>query len=147
MRSYLLKILAIKFLVLIILSSCSNYDYKLSQLNKQTLTWDELPVKVREFYKDASNYGNKNPSLVRFAYLNNDNKYQFKRVKSKVGPWLSHYILINSNDGLIHKIELGAPIPYLVYNDQLYLVNKFNLFTNLEDITKIEVTKYNLKVK
>jgi len=134
-------------LLLIISSSCSNYDYKLSQLNKKTLTWAELPVKVREFYKDASNYGNKNPSLVEFACLECEEKYEIKTIPTKIGPWVDYTELKNKKKVVRYKIDQGTPFPYLVYNDQLYLVNKFNLFTNLEDITKIEVTRYDLKVK
>lgn len=135
------------FITFLLLNSCNNYEYKLSQLNKRSLNWCKIPKKVKDFYKDSSNYGNKNPSLIMFAYLGTDNKYIFERVETTIAPWVSHYKIINTNENVSFMIDQGTPIPYVVFDDNLYLVNKFNLFTNLDDIKEIKITKYDLKIR
>ncbi len=134
------------FIVLIlVISSCNNYDYKISELAKERIKFIDLPERVQNFYQHSSEFGEENPSLINFACIDKDCNFSLETIDTWYGPWVDYYKLLNQTKKLSYRIDQGTPIPFVVYENKLYLVDKFNIFTNVKDYSIIEFTRYELK--
>lgn len=131
--------------IVVLFSGCANYDFKLSDLKQERVKFFDLPERVKNFYQNPSEFGEDNASLVNFAYLDKDNSFNLKTIDTWYGPWVDYYKLINETKRLSYRIDQGTPIPIVVYDNKLYLVDKFNLFTNIEDYSTLVITRYELK--
>ena len=125
---------------------CSNYNYRITDLKHSKVMFDDLPEGVKSFYIDPSKFGNKNASLIKFAYLGKDTEtYQLKTIDTWIGPWVAYNKLIDFRRNISYRIDQGTPIPYVVYQNKLYLTEKFNVFTTAKDYSILEFTCYTLK--
>lgn len=125
-----------------------NSDCNISSLSSKRVEFIELPIEVKAFYKDPTKFGDSNASMMDFICLDEIKRYQLETVKTWIGPWISYYKLINIESNISYKIEQGTPLPFVVYDDKLYLVGQYNIFfVESRDFNTVEFTCYTLKEK
>ena len=142
MKRYIVSIF-----VLLDILGCSfdeGYDYKIKQLQHKVLSYNELPEEVHEYLLFVAHC---DTSINDLAFVNpaDSSRFCFKIVKSKlVSSWIAYYKLIDSYKNIIYRIEQGEPSPYIVYNNKLYIPDKFNVLF-IGDVDKAKYTEYELK--
>ena len=120
------------------------YDYKIQQLQHKVLSYDELPEELNEYLLFVAH---RDTSIYDLAFVNpaDSSRFCFKRVKSKlVSSWYAYYKLIDSDKNIIYRIEQGEPSPYIIYNNKLYVPDKFNILF-IGDVDQAKYTEYELK--
>jgi len=71
--------------------------------------------------------------------------YKVENVKTLIGPWVSYVKLINIKNNTSYKIDQGVPSPYIIFENKLYVPDRYNIFTTLDDLNSLEFTRYELK--
>ena len=125
-------------------SSDEGYDYTIKQLQHKELSYNELPKEVHEYLSFVAHC---DTSIYDLAFVNpaDSSRFCFKRVLSKlVSSWYDYYKLIDSDKNIIYRIEQGEPSPYIIYNNKLYVPDKFNVLF-IGDIDQAKYTEYELK--
>ncbi len=137
MRVIILLLIGVTF------AGCSKYNFNILDLKHEIVKFENLPKKVQNFYQTPSDFGEDNPSLINFACI--DCTFTLETIDTWYGPWVDYYKLTNQENKISYRINQGTPIPFVVYEKNLYLVDKFNIFTNVKDFYTIELTRYELK--
>jgi hypothetical protein len=132
-------------LLMYVFSSCNDCNYKITELVKARVKFIDLPQRVQNFYQNSSEFGQDNPSLIKFACLDTDSNFTLETIETWYGPWVDYYELIDQAKQLSYRIDQGTPIPFVVYENKLYLVDKFNMFTNLKEYSSLEFSRYDLR--
>jgi hypothetical protein len=132
-------------IMVFVFNSCGNYDFQVASLKQIRIKFENLPQRVKNFYVDPSEFGKNNASLIKFACLDELDNYSLETVGTWIGPWVAYYKLIDNSRNVSYRIDQGTPIPYVVYENNLYLTDSFNIFITVKDIKKIEFTRYTLK--
>lgn len=133
----------------IVLTSCSSYDYNVSKLERSEVSFLDLPNEVQSFFNDPSKYKfhskiEENLGIRQIVCLDVDN-FEVKTIKTIIGPWVSYEKLIDTKNNISYKINYEIPWPYVIYKNKLYLTDKYNIFTTVEDFSKLKWNCYNLK--
>jgi hypothetical protein len=131
--------------LILLFSGCNSYDFNISELAHKRVKFEDLPDRVKNFYLYPSEFGESNPSIIDFACLDKDCSYDLVTVDTWYGPWVNYYVLTNQIRRVSFRIDQGTPIPYVVYSDKLYIVDKFNIFTGISDYSALEFTIYDLE--
>lgn len=134
-------ILLLSFAIIIfIVHSC---DYRLWMLKKRTLTYSELPQRVREYITSIPPC---DPHFETCLFVDNEERqnYQLKVKKTIVGPWIRCYKLTNIKKNITYTIERKTPSPFLIYCNKLYVPNQYDIFCGV-NIKKVIYTEYELK--
>jgi hypothetical protein len=131
---------------MLIFSSCSNYDFKISELKYDKLKFSELPVTVKEFLIQPPEFDNENPSSLIFINSKESDRYVFEVVfNSWVSSWVDYMKLIDTKNKVSYRINQGVPSPFFVYENKLYIPNKYNIVVVNKNIEEVEFTCYILK--
>ncbi len=130
---------------ILILSSCSNYDFKISELNHEKLKFSELPVPVMEFLMQEHEFNNVNPSSLVVINSEKPDRYVLEVVNTQFGPWVDYMKLIDTSKKVSYKINQGVPSPFFVYENKLYIPNRYNIVVVKKNIEEVEFTCYTLK--
>ena len=109
-----------------------------------------MPVNVKNFLNNPSKYKKISPEEYNLGVkdlvcLDGDNLFELEIIETKVGPWIYCLKLIDLKKKLTYKIEQGTPFPYIIYEDKLYIADRYNLFTAVKNLNDIEFTCYSLK--
>jgi len=137
----------IYIVLVLLLFSCNDYDYKISNLKNEKIKFDDLPQVVRSFYLNPDGFGKNEKKITDLVCLDQNCKYEIKTVKTFFGPWVAYDKLIDLEREVSYHIEQGKPYPYLIYNNKLYITNKFNIFSTVQDYSTLEITCYSLMDK
>lgn len=136
------------FLLLgLLMVGCQSYDYEISSLKYSRIKFDDLPEAVKSFYIDPSQFGfnSTNASLIEFACLDpKETLYSLETIKTRIGPWVAYDKLKDEKRNISYRINQGTPIPYVVFQNKLYLTDEFNVFTLIKDYSTLEFTCYAL---
>lgn|SRR5690625_1006554 len=127
------------------LTNCNNYDFKLSKLKQEKLNFVNLPQAVKSFILNPPEFDNNNPSSLVFITSSEAERYKLEVVKTKVGSWIDYLKLVDVNNKISYKIEQGTPNPFFIYENKLYIPDKFNILNTVDDVRKVEFTCYILK--
>lgn len=120
------------------------YDYKIKQLQHQDLSYNELPKEVNDylsFIAQCDTY------IYDLAFVNpaDSSRFRFKVIKSVlVDSWIAYYKIIDTDKNLVYRIEQGVPSPYIIFNNKLYVTDKFNVLY-IGDVDQTKYTEYELK--
>lgn len=129
-------------------SGCGDYDYNVTEFPSNKLRFDDLPIEIKDFLKDPSDYKKFTPNGnyigVESMICLNGEEYEFQTINSIVGSWVSYYKLINSKNNKSYRINYGNPFPYIMLDNELYLSNTYSVFIGDLDTSKIEFTRYSL---
>lgn len=142
MKKYIFYILVISSIV-----SCSRglgYDYKIKQLQHKDLSYNELPKEVHDYLSLITRC---DTSLSDLAFVNpvDSSRFRFMVVKSIfVDSWIAYYKLIDIDKNIIYRIEQGEPSPYIIFDNKLYIPDRFNTLY-IGDVDQARYTEYELK--
>ncbi len=136
----LLIILSVLFL-----NSCRNYDFEISELKHEKLKFSELPVAVKEFLLQPPDFNNVNPSSLVLINSKESDRYVLEIVNTRIGPWVDYMKLKDTIKIVSYKINQGVPNPFFVYENKLYIPNRYNIVVVNENIEEVEFTCYILK--
>lgn len=135
------------FVILLILSlgGCSKSYYELSALKHYKVNFNDLPQDVIKYLKNTSKYEIDNQNMLVELSKSKKTNYSLETVNTFIGPWVSYEKLIDKEKNIFYKIEQGVPDPYIVFENKLYIPDRFNILTNVEEMNKVEFTCYILK--
>lgn len=128
-----------------IFNSCSNYDFKITDLKHDNLKFIDLSVAVKEFLIQPPEFDNENPSSLILINSKDSDRYVLETVKTWIGPWVDYMKLIDTKNKVSYRINQGVPSPFFVYENKLYMPNKFNIVVVNKNLEEVEFTCYILK--
>ena len=133
------------FVFVVLLTSCTDYDYRLSKLPNRELAYEELPKKVQASLSvsdyDSICFAINSKHLLMLVDTNDYNKYKYESVV--FGPWIVYNKIIDTQKANVYRVEQGIPHPYIIYKDKLYLADDFNFI--LYHYKEVKYTEYELK--
>jgi len=141
MKKYIFYILVISSI-----TSCSwdfGYDYKIKQLQHKDLSYNELPKEVHDYLSWITQC---DTSICDLAFVNpaDSSRFHFMVVKSIfVDSWIAYYKLIDTDKNIIYRIEQGEPSPYIIFDNKLYIPDRFNTLY-IGDVDQVKYTEYEL---
>lgn len=129
-----------------VFNSCSNYDFKISELKHEKLKFSELPVSVQEYLIQPPELDNENPSSLMVINSEETDRYVSEVIFNKlVSSWVDYVKLIDTKSKISYRINQGVPDPYIIFDNKLYIPDRFNIFTTVDEMNKVEFTCYILK--
>lgn len=137
-----------KLIILILgigLMGCGKYDYNINKLKQAKINFNELPDRVKSFYKDPSEFKVSGYDVISLACLDKNKNFSLETIDTWIGPWVAYDKLIDESKNISYRIDYGKPFPYVVFDNKLYLTDKFNIFTSVRDYSALEFTCYTLK--
>lgn len=138
-------VLFILFVSVVLLASCTDYDYRLSKLPTRELTYEKLPKEVQASLAvsdyDSICFAINAKQLLMLVDSNDYNKYKYETVV--FGPWIVYNKIIDTQKANVYRVEQGTPHPYIIYKGKLYLANDFNFI--LYHYKEVKYTEYELK--
>lgn len=140
-RIYYLFILLLVLLFL----GCSNYDYKVTDLDQKEIEFKELPSKVKSFYLDPNKHVKDESGFIRFVCLSENCNYDLETIETWYGPWVSYNRLIDKENKISYRIDQGTPYPYVLFNQELYIAKKYNVLTTVKDFSSLVFVRYSLR--
>jgi hypothetical protein len=127
------------------LSGCSKSCYELSSLKHYTVNFNDLPEDVIMYLKNPSEYETDFQNMLVELPKNKKVNYSLETVNTLIGTWVLYEKLIDKEKNIYYKIKQGVPDPYIVFEDKLYIPDRFNILTTVDDFSKVEFTCYILK--
>ncbi len=128
-----------------VFNSCSNYDFNISELKHENLKFSDLPIEMKEFLMQPPEFDYENPSSLILINSKESDRYVLEIVNTRVGPWVDYMKLMDNSNKISYRINQGVPSPFFVFENKLYISNRFYIHTDVDDISKIEFTCYILK--
>lgn len=128
-----------------IFNSCTNYDCKITELKHENLKFVDLPVAVKEFLIQPPEFDNENPSPLILINSKESDRYFLETVKTWIGPWVDYMKLIDTKNKVSYRINRSVPEPFFIYENKLYIPNRYNIVVVNKNIEQVEFTCYVLK--
>lgn len=132
-------------LIILLFTSCNDYNYRVTDLEKRKINFLDLPEKVRTFIKNPSEFQNDEKVLLELVCLNENCNFKIETIKTKFGSWIAYKKLMDIDNEISYRIEQGRPFPYIIYNNRLYITNQYNLLFTKKDYKKFDFIVYILK--
>jgi hypothetical protein len=127
------------------LSGCSKSYHELSSLKHYTVNFNDLPEDVIMYLKNPSEYETDFQNMLVELPKSKKVNYSLETVNTLIGPWVLYEKLIDKEKNIYYKIKQGVPDPYIVFENKLYIPDRFNILTTVDDFSKVEFTCYTLK--
>ncbi len=127
------------------LGGCNKSSYELSSLKHYKVDFNVLPKDVIMYLKNPNEYETDFQNMLVELPKNKKSNYSLETVNTFIGPWVSYEKLIDKEKNIFYKIKQGVPDPYIVFENKLYIPDRFNIFTTVDDLNKVEFTCYILK--
>jgi len=131
------------FLSILFFSSCNSRNIK--TLKNEKVSFNDLPVEITEHLKNSIDLQSDINSMLLELPKGKEPNYRLETVNTSIGPWVDYEKLININKDISYKIDQGVPSPYIVYDDKLYVPDRYNIFTTVDDLSTLVFTRYDLK--
>lgn len=119
-------------------------SHNIDHLEHTVITFKELPSEVQHYLKNPTDAKLAINSMILEIPISNKPHYKLETVNTWTGPWVDHSKIIEIKTNQYFEIDQGVPSPYIIFNNKLYIPNRFNIFTTKGDISKVKFTKYNL---
>lgn len=135
------------FLVIVILFvSCNGKN--ISTLKHEKVKFKDLPFEITNCIKNPNDFQEERNNMLIELPKGANSEYRVESVKTWTGPWVSYVKLTNIKTNVQYKIDQGVPYPYFIFENKLYIPNRFNiLFTTVKDYSTLEFICYTLKDK
>lgn len=127
------------------LVGCNKSYYNLSDLKHDKLNFNNLPQDIILYLKNPGEYQIDIQNMLVELPKNKKSNYHLETVNTLIGPWVAYEKLVDKEKNIYYKIEQGVPSPYIVFENKLYIPDRFNILTAVEDINKVEFSCYILK--
>lgn len=132
------------FLIIIMLfSSCNNRN--INTLKSERVKFKDLPVEIIQYLRNPTDVQNDIQTMLLELPKGKQKKYRLETVKTWIGPWVAYEKLINTEKNISYKIDQGIPSPYIIFENKLYVPDRYNIFTTVDDLNSLEFTMYELK--
>lgn len=132
------------FLIIVMLfSSCNGRNIK--TLKSEKVKFKYLPVEVIHYLRNPTDSQNDIQTMLLELPKGKEKNYRLETVKTWIGPWVAHEKLINIKKDIYYKIDQGVPSPYIIFENKLYVPDRYNIFTTVDDLNSLEFTRYELK--
>jgi len=124
---------------------CSKHNYSLSDLQHNKISFNNLPKEIIAYLKDSDQHQLDIQNMLVVLPKKNTTNFSLETVNTLIGPWVSYEKLVDKEKNIFYKIQQGVPSPYIVFENKLYIPDRFNILTTVNDIEKLEFTCYILK--
>lgn len=132
------------FLIIVIfLISCNGQN--ISNLKHKKLTFKDLPSEIVNYIRTPTEVQRDIQEMLIELPKGKKDNYRLETVKTLIGPWVAYEKLINNDTNVYYKIDQGVPSPYIIFENKLYIPDRYNIFTTVDDLDKVEFTCYELK--
>jgi len=132
-------------LMIFSLGGCNKSYCDLSDLKHYKLKYSNLPQDVMLYIKNPNEYEVDSQNMLVELPKNKKSHYYLETVNTLIGPWVAYEKLVDKEKTIYYKIEQGVPDPYIIFENKLYIPDRFNIITAVEDINEVEFTCYILK--
>ena len=136
-------LIGVLLLSIIFFSSCNGQNIK--GLKNEKVKFNDLPTEIIEYVRNPTDLQSDILSMLLELPKEKEPNYTLETVKTLIGPWVDHEKLINIKKDISYKIDQGVPSPYIVYEDKLYIPDRYNIFTTVDDLSTLVFTQYDLK--
>lgn len=130
-------------IIVMIFSSCSNRN--INTLKSEKVNFKDLPVEIIKCIKNPNDFQEERNNMLIELPKGKNIEYKVENVKTWIGPWVSYVKLIDVEKNISYKINHGVPSPYIVFENKLYIPDRYNIFTTVDDLNSLEFTRYELK--
>lgn len=132
------------FLIIILLfSSCEVQN--ISALKHEKVKFKDLPVEISEYLKNPTDVQNDIQTMLLELPKEKEKNYKLETVDTWIGPWVAYEKLINIKKDIYYKIDQGVPSPYIIFENKLYIPDRYNIFTTVDDLNSLWFTRYDLE--
>ena len=130
-------------IIVIFFSSCKGQN--ISTLKHEKVKFKDLPIEIVRCIKNPNDFQEERNNMVIELPKGKDPEYKVENVKTWIGPWVSYVKLINIKKDIYYKIDREVPYPYIVFENKLYVPDRYNIFTTVNDLESLKFTRYELK--
>lgn len=130
-------------IIAMLLSGCNNRN--INTLKSEKVKFKDLPVEIIHYIINAEDYHDDILYMLIELPKEKEKNYRLEIVNTWIGPWESHKKLIDIKKNITYKIDQGVPRPYIVFENKLYIPDRYNIFTTVDDLNSLEFTRYELK--
>ena len=130
-------------LLILFLSGCN--DRNINTLTNEKVKFKDLPVEITHYLRNPNDYHEDILYDLIELPKGKENKYRLESISTWIGPWESHKELIHLKKNLHYKIDRAVPRPYIVFENKLYVPDRYNIFTTVSDLYELEFIRYQLK--
>ena len=131
---------------IIFVFSCCGYDYKITNLELTELNFNELPVAVQEFIIKPPKLDNFDSGNLRIVNLQEADRYVLEVVFNKlVSSWVDYRNLLDTKSKTVYRLNRGIPRPLFVYENKLYVPDRYGIFYYVDKFDEVKFTCYTLK--
>ena len=103
------------FVFVVLLTSCTDYDYRLSKLTNRELAYEELPKEVQASLSvsdyDSICFAINSKHLLMLVDTNDYNKYKYESVV--FGPWIVYNKIIDTQKANVYELSKALHIHIL----------------------------------
>jgi len=122
---------------------CTSQD--IGYLSNETVAFKDLPIEIQQYLENPTETRADVNSMILEIPKSKDARYKLETVNTWIGPWVDHSKVIDIRTNQYYEIDQGVPSPYIIFDDKLYIPNTYNIFTTVDDLNKVQFTKYNLE--
>lgn len=130
-------------IVIILFSSCNGQN--INTLESKKVKFKDLPVEITQYFRNPIEVQNDIQTMLLELPKGMEKKYRLETVKTLIGPWVAYEKLINIQKNIYYKIDQGVPSPYIIFENKLYVPDRYNIFTTVDDLESLEFIRYELK--
>ena len=142
-RKKILTISIVLLLSILFFRSCNNRN--IEKLANEKINFNDLPFEIKEYLKNPTDLESETNLMLLELPKGKDPSYRLETVGTWIGPWVDHEKLINIREDISFEIDQGVPSPYIIFEDKLYIPDRFNIFTTVDDLSSLVFTRYDLK--
>lgn len=142
-KKYISTILnGIFILAILVFSSCNGRN--INTLTNEKVKFEDLPVEIIHYLRNPDDYHDDILYDLIELPKEKEKNYRMESIGTWIGPWESHKELIHFKKEVHYKIDQGVPRPYIVFENKLYVPDRYNIFTTVDDLNELEFTRYEL---
>ena len=134
----------LNFLIIALLF-CGCNGQNINSLKSEKVNFKDLPEEITHYLKNPTDIQNDIQTMLLELPKGKENEYKLETVRTWIGPWVSHERLINIKNNTFYKINQGVPSPYIIFENKLYIPDRYNIFTTVDDLELLVFTRYELK--
>lgn len=132
------------FLIIVLLFACCN-SYSVNSLKHERVKFKDLPIEIILYLRNPTEVQKDIQTMLLELPKDKKKNYKLETVNTWIGPWVSYEKLINIKKNITFRIDQGTPSPYIIFEDKLYVPDRHNIFTTVDDLDSLEFTCYILK--
>ena len=118
--------------------SCS---HNIDTLENETLSYFLLPFPVQDTLMTVARNNDPEPTFIIF----DNGRYKTETIERITGPFLKGYSIKDKKYDKEYFIDRGTPIPFIVYDNTLFIPTEFNYAFYESELRNIKYKKYKLK--